>query len=920
LKTRTGRERIAGVLVGRRAERAQIRSLLAAARRGQSGALVLVGEAGVGKTALLEDAASARGLRVLRARGVEAEAELPYAGLHTLLRPVLGLVPALPPPQREALGAALALDAARPAEPLAVCAATLVLLAAAAEDEPLLVLVDDAQWLDAESARAVGFAARRLADEGVAMLLAVRADEASSIATDDLEALPLAGLDAHDATELLGDGVPATVARRLAAATNGNPLALLELGRGLTPAQLRGAEPVGEPVAAGTAVQRAFGRRLDALPPGARALVLVAAAAGQRDDVATLLAAAGRLGSSRDDLAAAERATVLHVEDGRVAFRHPLVRAAAYAGAAPPDLRAAHAAVAAELDGEAHPDEQAWHLALAAAGHDEEAAAAIEAAGLRALGRSRSAAQRALTRAAALSPPGPDRTRRLLAAAEAATAAGAWADAAALLDDVGDASGRAAAELLHLRGLTAAKTGRGAEAALLLEQAAAGLAAFDPERAARAEVQAAETWTEVLEPERAYAAARRAAALPVEVSGTTAAAVALALGDTAGWLGRIEDAVGSWRQAAELADADEPEALQLQAEALFSAGDDVAALRVLERAESLARERTALGVLTIVLELRALSATRAGDLVQAHAAAAEAAELMQAIGQRAELAKALGALAWIDAMLGQEADCRLHTERALRVLHDLGQRPAGASGLGLLELSLGRADLAVAQFEPVMDVRSIRLDVEVIAPRLVLPAFVESLARSGRREDAAAALGDGVAIARGTGRPHAVAPLLRCQGILDADEAAFVEALEWHERWGNRFERARTELCHGELLRRSKRRADARERLRAALEGFEAVGARLWAEGARAELRATGERARRRDPSTVDDLTPQELQVARLVATGLTNREVAARLFLSPKTIETHLGRVFRKTGVRTRTELSHRFRDLPDSMRARPT
>jgi len=329
LKTRTGRERIAGVLVGRRAERARIRSLIAAARRGRSGALVLVGEAGVGKTALLEDAASGRGLRVLRSRGVEAEAELPYAGLHSLLRPLLGLVAALPPPQREALGAALALDASRPAEPLAVCAATLVLLAAAAEDGPLLVLVDDAQWLDVESARAVGFAARRLADEGVAMLLAVRADEASSIATDDLEALPLAGLDADDATELLGDGVPATVARRLAEATNGNPLALIELGRGLTPAQLRGAEPVGEPVAAGTAVQRAFGRRLDALPPGARALVLVAAAAGQRDDVATLLAAAGRLGSSRDDLAAAERATVLRVEDGRIAFGHPLVRAAA---------------------------------------------------------------------------------------------------------------------------------------------------------------------------------------------------------------------------------------------------------------------------------------------------------------------------------------------------------------------------------------------------------------------------------------------------------------------------------------------------------------------------------------------------------------------------------------------------------------
>jgi DNA-binding CsgD family transcriptional regulator len=292
---------------------------------------------------------------------------------------------------------------------------------------------------------------------------------------------------------------------------------------------------------------------------------------------------------------------------------------------------------------------------------------------------------------------------------------------------------------------------------------------------------------------------------------------------------------------------------------------------------------------------------------------------MQAIGQRAELAAALGALSWVVAMLGHEAACRLHTAQGQRVLRELGQDDSGGTGVGLLELSLGRADLAASHLEPVLQLWPSVLDTAVVASRPVLSALVEALARSGRREDAAAVLGDGVALARRTGRPHAVASFLRCHGILFADEGAFVEALEWHERWGNRFEQAWTELCHGELLRRSKRRSDARIRLRAALEGFEDVGARLWAERARVELRATGERARRRDPSTVDDLTPQELQVARLVATGLTNREVAARLFLSPKTIETHLGHVFRKTGVRTRTELSHRFRDLPDSTGSPP-
>jgi DNA-binding CsgD family transcriptional regulator len=216
-----------------------------------------------------------------------------------------------------------------------------------------------------------------------------------------------------------------------------------------------------------------------------------------------------------------------------------------------------------------------------------------------------------------------------------------------------------------------------------------------------------------------------------------------------------------------------------------------------------------------------------------------------------------------------------------------------------------------------MRLRADRHDAEVIAPRVILPSYIEALARAGRTEEATRLLDGRLSAARRTGRPHAIAQFLRCQGVVDGDESSFREALEWHERWSNRWERARTELCYGELLRRLKRRGEARLVLRAALDGFEKSGAVLWAERARTELRATGERARRRDPSAADELTPQELQVARLVATGLTNRDVAARLFLSPKTIETHLGNVFRKTGVRTRAELAHRFRDSPDSIAA---
>jgi DNA-binding CsgD family transcriptional regulator len=909
------------VLVGRREELRRIGGLLAAVKRGRSGALVLVGEPGIGKSALLEETVRrARGVRVLRASGVESEGELPYAGLLTLSRPIAGLVPSLPEPQAQALTAALALGPAPPADPLAVCAATLGLLAAAAEDEPVLAVVDDAQWLDAESAQAIGFAARRLGDERVAILLALREGEESAFSPAGLDQLAVRGLALDEASELLGGRIATSAARRLAELTIGNPLALLELAEDLSDAQRAGLDPIAEPLTVGEALERAFGRRLNRLSESARAAVVVAAAAGSRDDVTTLERAWSHLGAGPDELDDAERSRIISIEAGRLRFRHPLVRAVAYGAASAPDRRAAHAALAAALGGDALADERAWHVALAATSPDEKAAAMIEASGRRAQGRSRRAALRALARAAALTPEGERRAQRELAAARAATEAGAWDEAAALLDrsEPPALTGASAREHIYLRAIVASKRGGDPAAAELLERAAAELTQDDPERAALAEVQAAEVWMEWVDYERALAAAERASALPFERGGKTELAVLLLRGDTAGWVGRFEEAVAYWRRAAELVDADDPDQMRIAGEALFSAGDDDGALRLLRRAESLARESAALGTLTIVLELLALSLTRAGDLHPAHAAATECVELMCAIGQRSERAKALGILAWIEAMLGRERECRAHVKEAHAALRDLGyDEPPTSSGVGLLELSRGRAEAAVEALSASLRLRRDRLDAEMIAPRPILPSLIEALARASRTEEAEALLSDRVTAARRTGRPHAIATFLRCAGVLHADEASFREALEWHDRWRNRWERARTELCYGELLRRLKRRADARGSLRAALEGFEAVGSELWADRARAELRATGERARRRDPSTLDDLTPQELHVARLVATGLTNRDVAARLFLSPKTIETHLVHVFRKTGVRTRAELAHRFRDSPDSIAA---
>jgi DNA-binding CsgD family transcriptional regulator len=880
---------------------------------------VVRGEAGIGKTALLEDAAGqVRGMTVLRTRGVESEAELPYAGLLTLARPVLTLSAELPEAQSAALRAALALGPAEAAEPLAVCAATLGLLAAAAEREPLLVLVDDAHWLDRETAQAIGFAARRLADERVAVLIAVREAEQSAFDSEHLDELPLAGLDVRDATQLLGGRVVDPVARRLAGVTSGNPLALLEIVDTLSDGQRAGLEPVSEPLPVGAALERAFGRRIGGLDPAAQAVLVVAAAAGERDDVRTLRDAWARLGAGPGEVEHAERARLISVEGGQFRFRHPLVRAAVYAQAAPPERRAAHAALASALDAETAADERAWHVALAAVAPDEEAAVTIEAAGRRAGARSRHAALRALARAAELTPDGDAKTVRTLAATHAAVEAGAWDEATGLLGmpAVASAAGRHAIERLYLQAVVAGRRGGGPAAAELLERAACELAPTSPDRAAAALVQAAQAWAFAVERERALRAVEQAAALPFARGGKAELSVLLVRGDTAGWIGRFDEAEGFWRQAAALVDEGDPDQLQMAGEALFSAGDDDGALVLLRRAEASARERSALGTLTTSLQVLGLSETRAGNLERAYVAAAECVALMRALGQQSEQAEALALLSWVEAILGRAPECRQHVAEAHALLRGLEVAPPyGASGVGLLELSLGQPERAVESLSGTILGRSDRLDAEVIAPRPILPALVEALARAGRSDDAQRLLGHRLELARGTERPHAIAPLLRCTGLLRAEEDAFREALVWHDRWSNRWERARTELCYGELLRRRKRRAEARVLLRAARDGFDSVGAVLWAERACAELAMTGERARRRDPSTADVLTPQELHVARLVSTGLTNREVAARLFLSPKTIETHLAHVFRKTGVRTRAELAHRFRDSPDSI-----
>ena len=905
------------MLYGRDAERGLIGELLDAARGSRSGVLVIRGEPGVGKSALLEDAREqAKDMRVLSSRGVESEAQLPFAAVHQLLRPVLRSVSKLPEPQAHALRRALGLEEGGGDDRFLVSVAVLSLLAEAAERRPLLCLVDDAHWLDDASADALAFAARRLEAERIVMLFAAREGEIRSFRGPALPELSLVTLEPEAASALLErqteTALTADLRNRLIAETSGNPLALLELSAALSEAQLSGAEPVLAPLPVSEHVEQAFVARVRGLPEETQTLLLIAAA----DDsgrLANVLGAAAVLGVAPDALDAAEHAGLVHVRGTELELRHPLVRSAVYQAALLSHRQAAHRALASVLDGEAEADRRAWHHAAASVEPDPDVVEELEQAAQRALRRSSpAAAALAFERAAALTSDEHRQVRLLTAAAENAWLAGRLDRALVLLERARPVAAEPIerAEVDRWRGLVEMNQGRPVDGYHVLVRAAKEMAPLDGERALDLLNLAGTAAAYAADREGQIAAAEVARGIAVKGNPFAEMLAFLLSGIGAHANGDFDTAAPKLRRALELAEqlgegapVTQPLGLLFAGRAALFLGDDQAAYRAHREAGASAREAGALGALTQILPILTTTEIWAGRWDSGSANASEALRLGREIGGEHLAGQALVLLALLAALRGDEEECRqlaaesheLASTHGLGVVAEISQW-----ALVLLELGLGHAD------EALRSAREISNSLVVFWAGL---DRIEASIRAGEPETARKSLALFERWAEAYRVAWARAVALHCHALLQEDEGEaeriFQAALEVHGEATRPFERARTELAYGEFLRRARHRVQARVHLRAALDTFESLGAALWAERARVELRASGQTARRRDPSTRDELTAQELQIAQFVAQGLTNREVAAQLFLSPRTIDFHLRNVFRKLGISSRTQLA---------------
>ncbi|HEY5858009.1 MAG TPA: LuxR C-terminal-related transcriptional regulator [Aldersonia sp.] len=899
------------MLVGRVPEQQRLARLVAGARIGESGVLVLRGEAGIGKTALLDDtAARAEGMRVLRIAGTAPESGLSFAGLHRLLLPALGLLDRIPGPQRDALSIALTLATGPSPDRFAVGAAAVSLLSRFAEERPLLVLLDDAHRLDPPSAQTVLFVARRLMADPIALVATVR-PPGSPWTDADLPVLDLDGLDLPAATELLGSLGPhhPDLVARLHRATAGNPLALVELGRDTERIEMLGPEA---PIPVPEAVSAAYADRVAELSPPTRAALLVAVVANADQTVTAHAATA--VGATVGDLVAAEAVGLLRLDHGRIEFRHPLVRSAVYAAATPAHRRRAHRAVADALP-DAALDLQAWHRSAAALGPDDTVADALVAAAGRARARGADGvATVALARAADLTDNPRTRARRLLAAGESAWSAGQGARADALLRQVPDLC--ADADLLTdadgLRGTIALRSGSLDDARRLLQRAAAS--APDPDRAVVAFADMVAAFFYLCDPTAGLAAADRLEALlprcshpPTRIRAQVAIGIARVLAGRPG-VAWIRTAVTELGEDTER--HDDPRLPDWAVIGTLFLRESRAGRDLVARAVTDLRARTALSALPNLLFLTARDDATTDRWRSALTGFGEGIALAREAGQSTDLAVCLAGLAWLEARMGRADDSRAHAGEA----RDLARRYGIVIAAlwadfadGDRCLAAGDAAGAICHYVRLSDeLVRVGFDDVDLAPG---PDLTEAYVRIGQADAAGAAAADYLARAERKGQPWALARAHRAAALVAADGrervAAYERALSYHADNPDRFEEARTRLAFGAALRRDKTRVAARPHLRAALEIFDALGARPWSEAAARELDATGERAHRPGAGYLDVLTAQEIQIARLLASGRTTKEAAATLFLSPKTVEYHLRHVYQKLGINSRTDLA---------------
>jgi DNA-binding CsgD family transcriptional regulator len=906
-----------GQLLGRQREREVLDHLLEAAQEGHSGVLAVYGEPGVGKTALLEYAVEAAlDFRVGRAAGVEGEMELAFAALQQLCSPSLDVIVNLPDPQRDALEVALGLSAGRPPNPFLVGLAVLNLLSEAAEEQPLLCVVDDAQWLDRATARVLAFVARRLLAEKIAMVFSAREPTDALAGFAELHVEPLGR---RDARALLESVLPARlderVLERIVAETHGNPLAILELPRGLTPAQLAGGFGLPTALPLSARIEESFARRLARLPGEARRLLLLAAAE-PLGDPGLLWRAAQQLGIQETAAHAIESEGLLTL-DGTVTFRHPLVRSAVYGAAEPNERRAVHRALADATDPVIDPDRRAWHRAQAVSAPDEDVASDLEHSAERAQGRGGFAAAAAfLERAATLTPDPARRAQRVLVAAQTTFRAGALDDALALLasTDVAalDELDRARVELLRAQ-ITFVAT-HGSEAPPLLLEAALRLSTLDPDLARETHLDALSAAMFA-----GRLAGRGGSALEIAKAARTAPAPAHAprgpdlLLDAMGTLlsESYEAAVPILRQAERAFGSDRSATEQMRwmwlaTIASVQLWDDVGWQALSERHVRIARKTGALGDLPLALTQRIYLHLLMGELTAAASLVEEIEQTTVTTGSDLAPYGAVG----LAALRGREAETAYLIERTRTEVTERGE------GIGLSVLDWAAAVLynGLGRYE---DACTAALRVAArphdLNPSMwVMAEVIEAAVRAGTPEVGADTHRRLVAIARASGTDWVLGVASRSGALLAEGPRAedlYVEAIDRLGRTRIVVDLARAHLLYGEWLRRERRRKDARVELRVAHELFSDFGMEAFAERARVELEATGERARKRTVDTLGQLTAQEAQVSRLAAQGHTNREIAAQLFISPSTVEYHLRKVYRKLDVKSRTQLANRLR-----------